>query len=126
MNWLTVKHPVRAGVICVLVGIALVAAALFGPQLIMKSKPNDYHAIVANATGLQPADPVNVAGVPSGTVTSLAVEGNTVDVAFRLDEVSPSGRGPPPPSRSSRCSAGVRWMSLPPAPATCGLARPSL
>lgn len=93
MNWLTVKHPVRAGVICVLVGIALVAAALFGPQLIMKSKTNDYHAIVANATGLQPADPVNVAGVPSGTVTSLAVEGNTVDVAFRLDGGVTLGQG---------------------------------
>ncbi len=86
MNWLTVKHPVRAGVICVFVAVATVLAALFGPPLVRDAKTHEYHAIVANATGLQPTDPVNVAGVPSGTVTSLAVHGNTVDVAFRLDD----------------------------------------
>ncbi len=86
MNWLTVRHPVRAGVICVFVAVATVLAALFGPPLVRDAKTHEYHAIVANATGLQPTDPVNVAGVPSGTVTSLAVHGNTVDVAFRLDD----------------------------------------
>lgn len=85
MNWLTVKHPSRNGIICIVVGIAIVVAALLFPQLILRVKSSEYHATFANATGLTKDDPVNVAGVPSGVVTSLAVHGNSVDVAFRLD-----------------------------------------
>ncbi|MGC0362172.1 phospholipid/cholesterol/gamma-HCH transport system substrate-binding protein [Rhodococcus sp. 27YEA15] len=86
MNWLTVKHPVRNGIVCVLVGVAVVIAALVIPQLILTLKTNEYHAAFANATGLAPDDPVNVAGVPSGVVKSISVSGNSVDVVFRLDD----------------------------------------
>ena len=86
MNWLTVKNPVRNGIICILVGVGVVLAALVVPQLILKVKTNEYHAVFANATGLTQDDPVNVAGVPSGVVTSLAVSGNSVEVTFRLDD----------------------------------------
>ncbi|MFE5875080.1 MCE family protein [Rhodococcus sp. NPDC056506] len=86
MNWLTVKNPVRNGIICILVGVGVVLAALVVPQLILKVMTNEYHAVFANATGLTRDDPVNVAGVPSGVVTSLAVSGNSVDVTFRLDD----------------------------------------
>ncbi|OYD67915.1 MCE family protein [Rhodococcus sp. OK302] len=85
MNWLTVKHPARAGIVCILVVIGIVLAALAVPQLILKVKTNEFHAQFATAAGLSPDDPVNVAGVPSGVVTSLSVRGNSVDVAFRLD-----------------------------------------
>ncbi|WP_077043503.1 MCE family protein [Rhodococcus sp. MTM3W5.2] len=86
MNWLTVKHPARAGVVCVFVALAVIAAALAVPKLILSLRTGEYHALVANATGLAPADTVNVAGVPSGVVTSMTVRGNTVDVGFRLDD----------------------------------------
>lgn len=86
MNWLTVKHPARAGVICVLVGLGVIAAALGVPKLILSFKTDEYHAMVANATGLQAEDTVNVAGVPSGVVTSMTVRGNSVDIGFRLDD----------------------------------------
>ncbi|SDH11808.1 phospholipid/cholesterol/gamma-HCH transport system substrate-binding protein [Rhodococcus triatomae] len=84
MNWLTVRHPVRAGVVCVVVAFGIVLAALAVPRATLVLRTHDYHATVANATGLQPGDTVNVAGVPSGTVSSLSVHGNTVDVTFRL------------------------------------------
>ncbi|MFC7449282.1 MCE family protein [Rhodococcus daqingensis] len=86
MNWLTVKHPVRAGVICVILALGVIAAAIGVPKLILAFKTDEYHALVANATGLQPEDTVNVAGVPSGVVTSMTVRGNSVDVGFRLDD----------------------------------------
>lgn len=86
MNWLTVRHPARAGVLCLLTAFAVVLAALGVPKLILAGKTEEYHAVVANATGLQPEDPVNVAGVASGVVSSMTVRGNTVDVGFQLDD----------------------------------------
>ena len=73
MNWLTVRHPARAGVLCLLTAFAVVLAALGVPKLILAGKTEEYHAVVANATGLQPEDPVNVAGVASGVVSSMTV-----------------------------------------------------
>ena len=117
MNWLTVKNPVRNGIICILVGVGVVLAALVVPQLILKVKTNEYHAVFANATGLTQDDPVNVAGVPSGVVTSLAVSGNSVEVTFRLDdgvpvveETNPAfdltfGETPEPGVRSTRSTS---------------------
>lgn len=45
MNWLTVKNPVRNGMICILVGVCVVLAALVVPQLILKVKTNEYNAV---------------------------------------------------------------------------------
>lgn len=86
MKGLDTQRPARAGVVAVVVGVAILAAAVIGPKVFLSVRADTFHAQVANATGLQPGDPVHVAGVPSGVVEGLAVSGSTVDVSFRLDK----------------------------------------
>ncbi|WP_210716831.1 MCE family protein [Amycolatopsis acididurans] len=90
MNW-GGSNPVRTGLIAAAVAVALLAAALFVPGLIFQAKTDDFHAVVANASGLKQDDPVYVAGVPAGRVTGVRLAGDRVEVSFRLDSAVPLG-----------------------------------
>ncbi|WP_158886909.1 MCE family protein [Amycolatopsis anabasis] len=85
MMWLPKGNPVRAGLVGAVVILAILAAAVLGPAALFAAKTADFHAQLANASGLKPDDPVYVAGIPAGRVTGVALAGNKVDVAFRLD-----------------------------------------
>lgn len=51
-----------------------------------------YHAIVSDATGLQPGDTVRIAGVPVGQVASVVLRGDRADVTFTVDRSDPLPR----------------------------------
>ncbi|QWF82664.1 MCE family protein [Amycolatopsis sp. CA-230715] len=84
MSWHSPK-PVRAGIIGAAVTAALLAIAVLAPSLYFSSATGEFHAKLANAAGLKQDDPVYVAGVPSGRVTGIGLDGDRVDVKFRLD-----------------------------------------
>ncbi|WP_243770264.1 MCE family protein [Amycolatopsis acidicola] len=84
MNW-GGKNPLRTGALAAAVALVLVAAAVLAPNAWFKARTDDFHAQLANASGLQQDDPVYVAGVPAGRVTGIGLAGDRVDVAFRLD-----------------------------------------
>lgn len=62
-----------------------VAVSLLLPQAVFYLRTATYAAEFANAAGLQPGDPVYIAGVASGKVTDLELAGDRVLVRFRLD-----------------------------------------
>ncbi|WP_181780560.1 MCE family protein [Pseudonocardia pini] len=64
--------------IAVVAVVAFQAPALFGGQA--------YKAEFSEAAGLQPGDRVTVAGVEVGRVTKVALNGDHVDVGFRVDD----------------------------------------
>ena len=77
------KRPVLLAVvglvlIAVIAVVAFQAPALFGGQT--------YKAEFSEAAGLQSGDRVTVAGVEVGRVTSVALDGDHVDVDFRVDD----------------------------------------
>ncbi|WP_165436241.1 MCE family protein [Amycolatopsis suaedae] len=84
MNW-TPKRPLWTGLLGIGAVLGLLAVAVLAPRAYFTATTADYHAHVANASGLRADDPVHVAGVPAGRVTSVTLAGDRVDVAFRLD-----------------------------------------
>lgn len=66
--------------------VVAVAASLLLPQLIFYSRTGSYSAEFVNTAGLRVGDPVSIAGVASGRVTSVELAGDRVLVEFRLDK----------------------------------------
>lgn len=84
------RHPRRGntvfvGAASILLVVAVFAASMALPRLWYVLRTDHYAAEFANAGGLRAGDPVLVAGVPSGRVDSLSLEGGLAVVAFRLD-----------------------------------------
>lgn len=48
-----------------------------------------YHALVSDATGLQPGDTVRIAGVQVGQVASVVLRGDRAEVTFTVDRSDP-------------------------------------
>lgn len=71
-----------------ILGVAFVAVLLGGafliPQAVSYLRSERYTAEFAHAAGLRPGDPVYIAGVPSGTVRAVGLEGTHVRVEFQL------------------------------------------
>ncbi|WP_026197182.1 MCE family protein [Sciscionella marina] len=78
-------NPLRAGSIGVLLIAAALLAAIFVPRVTFDANTHEYTADFVNASGLQNGSQVYVAGVPSGRVTDLEIEGDHVAAHFRLD-----------------------------------------
>lgn len=78
-------NTVLVGAVSILLVTALFAASLTLPGLWYTLRTHAYSAEFANAGGLRAGDPVLVAGVPSGRVDSLELEGGVAVVGFRLD-----------------------------------------
>ncbi|MFN3338135.1 MAG: MCE family protein [Dietzia sp.] len=78
-------NTVFVGAASILLVIAVFAASIALPRLWYVLRTDYYAAEFANAGGLRTGDPVLVAGVPSGRVDSLTLEGGLAVVGFRLD-----------------------------------------
>lgn len=78
-------NPVLVGAVSILLVTALFVASMAIPQVWYQLRTTGYSAEFANAGGLREGDPVLVAGVPSGRVDSLTLDGGVAVVDFRLD-----------------------------------------
>jgi len=78
-------NTVVVGAASILLVVVLFAASMALPQLWYVLRTEYYSAEFHNAGGLRAGDPVLVAGVPSGRVDSLSMDGGLAVVGFRLD-----------------------------------------
>jgi virulence factor Mce-like protein len=81
------RNPVTIGAISLSVIALLVFLAFNAQSLPFIGGGTVYKAQFSEAAGLQPDDPVRVAGVKVGKVESLALEDGAVMVELRLDDV---------------------------------------
>jgi virulence factor Mce-like protein len=80
------RNPVTIGAISLTVIAALVLLAFNAQSLPLIGGGTVYQARFTEAAGLQPDDPVRVAGVKVGKVESLALEDGAVTVDFRVED----------------------------------------
>ena len=80
------RNPVVIGAISLSVIAALVLLAFNAQSLPLIGGGTVYRAQFSEAAGLQPDDPVRVAGVKVGQVESLALEHGAVTVEFRVKD----------------------------------------
>lgn len=85
------RNPMTAGLVTMVVMVLALAGVLIVPKLLFQARTDAYAADFSNAAGLQSGDPVDVAGVPAGEVTSVSLSGGHVRIAFRLDRHQPLG-----------------------------------
>lgn len=78
-------NTVLVGAASILLVMALFAASVALPRVWYMVRTQYYSAEFHNAGGLRAGDPVLVAGVPSGRVDSLSMDGGLAVVGFRLD-----------------------------------------
>lgn len=64
---------------------------------------SEYHALFSDASTIQGGDPVRVAGVEVGRVSSVHLQGDEADVSFKLDH---------PQRLTSATSAAIRYENL--------------
>jgi phospholipid/cholesterol/gamma-HCH transport system substrate-binding protein len=80
------RNPIPIGLISFAVIIGLLAFALeIGNIPFLGGGGTSVHAYFADASGLQKGDNVTVGGVDVGTVKSIDIQGNHVDVGFTVD-----------------------------------------
>ena len=79
-------NTVLVGAVSILLVIAVFAVSMALPRLWYTLRTEYYSAEFHNAGGLRAGDPVLVAGVPTGRVDSLSMEGGLAVVGFRLDK----------------------------------------
>jgi virulence factor Mce-like protein len=80
------RNPVIIGAVSLTVIAALVFLAFNAQSLPLIGGGTVYRAQFSEAAGLQPDDPVRVAGVKVGKVESLALENGAVTVEFRVSD----------------------------------------
>ena len=80
------RNPVTIGAVSLAVIATLVFLAFNAQSLPLIGGGTVYRAQFSEAAGLQPDDPVRVAGVKVGTVESLALEDGAVTVEFRVKD----------------------------------------
>ncbi len=80
------RNPVIIGAVSLGVIATLVFLAFNAQSLPLIGGGTVYHAAFSEAAGLQPDDPVRVAGVKVGKVESLALEDGAVMVEFRVSD----------------------------------------
>ena len=80
------RNPVIIGAVSLTVIAALVFLAFNAQSLPLIGGGTVYQAQFSEAAGLQPDDPVRVAGVKVGKVESLALEHGAVTVEFRVSD----------------------------------------
>lgn len=84
MKALSQRDPFKLGLIALLVGGLLVGAVVVISVIPFGEKK--YTAVIAQTAGLRVGESVNVAGVPSGKVQSIELDGDRVKVGFSLDK----------------------------------------
>jgi phospholipid/cholesterol/gamma-HCH transport system substrate-binding protein len=85
------RNPVKVGAASIAVLIALMVVAFKAGDLPLIGGGDTYHASFSEAGGIKPNDEVRIAGVRVGKVTSVDLDGNKVDVTFRVKTPSHFG-----------------------------------
>ncbi|MGY2064687.1 MCE family protein [Blastococcus sp. SYSU DS0619] len=80
------RNPVTVGAVSLTVITALVLLAFNAQSLPLIGGGTVYRAQFTEAAGLQPDDPVRVAGVKVGNVEALSLEDGAVTVEFRVED----------------------------------------
>ncbi|RJQ69448.1 MCE family protein [Pseudonocardiaceae bacterium YIM PH 21723] len=78
------KNPVVIGGVSIMVILLVCAAAFYSKDLPIIGGGTTYLAEFSEAGGIRPNDEVRVAGVKVGEVRSVKLDGDHVDVAFRV------------------------------------------
>ena len=86
------RNPVTIGAISIAVLFALLVAAFEAGNLPLIGGGDTYHAQFRELGGLKANDEVRIAGVRVGKITDIELEGNRVDVAFKVTTPSKFGR----------------------------------
>jgi phospholipid/cholesterol/gamma-HCH transport system substrate-binding protein len=77
-------NAVRIGLVGVAVIVALVLLSLNSGVIIRDLSTTTYHADIAETGGLTTGNQVRIGGLPMGTVDSLKLAGNHIDVTFSV------------------------------------------
>ena len=85
------RNPVKIGAISIAVIIALMVVAFKAGDLPLIGGGDTYHASFSEASGIKPNDEVRIAGVRVGKVTGVDLDGDKVDVTFKVDTPSQFG-----------------------------------
>jgi phospholipid/cholesterol/gamma-HCH transport system substrate-binding protein len=108
------RDPVRVGAAGVLAIALLLLAAFRAQDLPLIGGGNTYYARFSDASGLKVDDEVRIAGVRSGKVTSIGLDGGAVKVAFILD-TDPAFGADTTASIRIKTLLGAMYLSLEPA-----------
>ncbi len=85
------RNPVIIGAISLAALVALLAAAFNADKLPLIGGGDTYHAAFSEGGGVKVNDEVRIAGVRVGKVTAVELDGDHVDVAFKVDTPSKFG-----------------------------------
>ncbi len=97
------RNPVVIGVIGFAVILLLMLGAFRADKLPIIGAGDVYHADFAEIGSLKKGNEVRIAGVPVGKVESVALDGDKVDVKFKLDKGVKLGR-------DTGASVGIRTL----------------
>lgn len=86
------RNPVIIGLISIAVIVALLMTAFKAASLPIIGGGNVYYAAFTEAGGLKVNDEVRIAGVRVGKVEAVELDGNQVQVTFRIDENAEFGQ----------------------------------
>lgn len=86
------RNPVVIGFISIAVIIAMLLTAFKASSLPIIGGGNVYYAAFTEAGGLKVSDEVRIAGVRVGKVEAVELDGNHVQVKFRIDENAEFGQ----------------------------------
>jgi phospholipid/cholesterol/gamma-HCH transport system substrate-binding protein len=86
------RNPVKVGAASIAVLIVLMVVAFKAGDLPLIGGGDTYHASFSEAGGIKANDEVRIAGVRVGKVTGVELDGNKVDVTFKVK--TPSKFGP--------------------------------
>jgi phospholipid/cholesterol/gamma-HCH transport system substrate-binding protein len=79
------RNPVTIGAISIVVLLLLLLAAFKADSLPLIGGGDTYYAAFSEAGGLKTDDPVRIAGVRVGKVTDVGLQGDHVEVTFKVD-----------------------------------------
>ncbi len=114
------RNPVIIGAISIAVMMVLLLGAFRAQDLPLIGGGDTYTAAFTEAGGLKADDPVRIAGVRVGKVETIELDGDHVQVTFKVKTDSAFGKETAPRSGSTRCSAPCtsRWSRRAPASST--------
>jgi phospholipid/cholesterol/gamma-HCH transport system substrate-binding protein len=85
------RNPVKVGAASLAVLVAVMVLAFKAGDLPLIGGGDTYHASFSDASGIKANDEVRIAGVRVGKVTAVDLNGNKVDVSFKVDTPSHFG-----------------------------------
>lgn len=84
MKALNQRDPFKLGLVALLLGVLLIGGVLAVSVIPFGEKT--YTALLEQTAGLRVGEDINVAGIPSGKVQSISLDGDQVEVGFSLDK----------------------------------------